>query len=224
MGEIKGGLTLPWLWVSVLIAFLALGFMLPPLDKPLRDIAKQSSQMRAIESKPIQEKPFSVTGIKPEKVLPVPRKETAKAGKREPINETKQDKTSAKEAKIQEKEALSLPSAEFKWTPARPGITQAQIALGRAVTLPFEFSITGNIPLVKLSIPKKFYEMGIVVGDDEVTVNSGKASSTVLFAVPPGKPLGKFELEITARDSATGQEIGKGRILFMLLPPGVGGC
>lgn len=49
MGEVRGGLTLPWLWVSVLIAFLALGFILPPLDKPLRDLAKQAEQMKTMQ-------------------------------------------------------------------------------------------------------------------------------------------------------------------------------
>ncbi len=41
---VRGGLTLPWLWVAVLIAFLALGFMLPPLDKPLRELSKGKPQ------------------------------------------------------------------------------------------------------------------------------------------------------------------------------------
>ncbi len=41
---VKGGLTLPWLWVAFLIAFLALGFMLPPLDKPLKDLSKTKIQ------------------------------------------------------------------------------------------------------------------------------------------------------------------------------------
>lgn len=51
MGEVRGGLTLPWLWVAVIIAFLALGFMLPPLDKPLMELAKQAKQMQMEESK-----------------------------------------------------------------------------------------------------------------------------------------------------------------------------
>lgn len=51
---VKGGLTLPWLWVAVLIAFLALGFMLPPLDKPLKELSKakiQTEQKTAPEEK-----------------------------------------------------------------------------------------------------------------------------------------------------------------------------
>ncbi len=112
----------------------------------------------------------------------------------------------------------------FKWIPRRPGITRAQIALGRAVTLPFEFYIKGNVQKVRFEIPKKFSDLGIDVADDEVTVKDGKASSSVIFTVPPGKPLGRFELEITLRDAKTGKELGKGTIPFMLLPPGVGGC
>jgi hypothetical protein len=112
----------------------------------------------------------------------------------------------------------------FKWIPRRPGITRAQIALGRAVTIPFEFTVTGNVKKVKFEIPKKFTDLGIDIMEDEVAVKGGKASSAVLFTVPPGKPLGKFDMVVTAKDAATGKEIGKGTIQFMLLPPGVGGC
>ncbi|MDA8214003.1 MAG: hypothetical protein M0Z64_01855 [Nitrospiraceae bacterium] len=112
----------------------------------------------------------------------------------------------------------------FKWIPRRPGITRAQIALGRAVTLPFEFTVTENVKKVKFEIPKKFTDLGIDIMEDEVAVKGGKASSAVLFTVPPGKPLGKFDMVVTAKDAATGKEIGKGTIQFMLLPPGVGGC
>lgn len=115
-------------------------------------------------------------------------------------------------------------ATNFKWKARRPGITRAQIALGRAVTLPFEFTITGNVKKVKFEIPKKFSDLGIDVMEDEVAVKNGVAASSVLFSVPPGKPLGKFELPITAKDSATGKVLGQGNIPFMLLPPGVGGC
>jgi len=115
-------------------------------------------------------------------------------------------------------------AGNFKWKARRPGITRAQIALGRAVTLPFEFTITGNVKKVKFEIPKKFSDLGIDILDDEVAVKSGVASSSVLFSVPPGKPLGKFDLTITVKDSATGKILGQGSIPFMLLPPGVGGC
>ncbi len=113
---------------------------------------------------------------------------------------------------------------DFKWIPRRPGITRAQIALGRAVTIPFEFTVTGNVKKVRFELPKKFVDLGIDILEDEVAVKGGKASSSVAFTVPPGKPLGKFDMAVTAKDAATGKEIGKGTIQFMLLPPGVGGC
>jgi hypothetical protein len=124
--------------------------------------------------------------------------------------------------------SLSTASAEevtgFKWIPRRPGITRAQIALGRAVTLPFEFTLSGNVQKVRFEIPKKFSDLGIDVADDEVVVKDGKAKSSVVFTVPPGKPLGRFELDVIVKDAKTGKELGKGTIPFMLLPPGVGGC
>jgi hypothetical protein len=113
---------------------------------------------------------------------------------------------------------------DFKWIPRRPGITRAQIALGRAVTIPFEFAVTGNVKKVRFELPKKFVDLGIDILEDEVAVKGGKVSSAVAFTVPPGKPLGKFDMVVIAKDAATGKEIGKGSIPFMLLPPGVGGC
>lgn len=120
--------------------------------------------------------------------------------------------------------AYAEEATNFKWRARRPGITRAQIALGRAVTLPFEFTITGNVKKVRFEIPKKFSDLGIDIMEDEVTVKNKVATSSVLFSVPPGKPLGKFELPITAKDPATGKVLGQGNIPFMLLPPGVGGC
>lgn len=120
--------------------------------------------------------------------------------------------------------AYAEEATNFKWKARRPGITRAQIALGRAVTLPFEFTITGNVKKVRFEIPKKFSDLGIDVMEDEVSVKNGMATSSVLFSVPPGKPLGKFELPITVKDAATGKVLGQGNIPFMLLPPGVGGC
>lgn len=117
------------------------------------------------------------------------------------------------------------PSAEFKWFPNRPGITRAQIALGRAATLRFEFATKGlNVSMVKFGIPKKFADMGVIIDPKEVSVKENKATSTVIFAVPPGTPLGKFELVIVAVDAKTNKEIGRGELPFMLLPAGVGGC
>jgi hypothetical protein len=113
----------------------------------------------------------------------------------------------------------------FAWHANRPNITRAQIALGRAAALKFEFTVPGSTAgNVKFGIPKKFVDMGIKVDPGVVQVQGGTASARALFTVPPGMPLGKFDMPIIAVDAATGQEIGRGTIPFMLLPAGVGGC
>ena len=113
----------------------------------------------------------------------------------------------------------------FAWHANRPNITRAQIALGRGAALKFEFTVPdGTAAKVKFGIPKKFITMGVKVESGEVQVQGGTASSKVLFTVPPGMPLGKFDMPLVAVDAATGKEIGKGTIPFMLLPAGVGGC
>lgn len=112
----------------------------------------------------------------------------------------------------------------FAWHANRPNITRAQIALGRAVALKFEFAVPGGTANVKFGIPKKFVQMGIKIESGEVQVQGGQAASRALFTVPPGMPLGKFDMPVIAVDAATGKEIGKGSIPFMLLPAGVGGC
>ncbi|GAB4412842.1 MAG: hypothetical protein OHK0032_08930 [Thermodesulfovibrionales bacterium] len=42
---VKSGLTLPWLWVAIIIAYLALGFMLPPFDAPMKELGKTKVQV-----------------------------------------------------------------------------------------------------------------------------------------------------------------------------------
>lgn len=46
-GDVKAGLTLPWLWVAVVIAYLALGFMVPPWDAPLKGLSKTKIHTQA---------------------------------------------------------------------------------------------------------------------------------------------------------------------------------
>jgi len=46
----KGGLTLPWLWVAVLIALLSVGFMLPPLNEPMKELGKTKMNMAPADS------------------------------------------------------------------------------------------------------------------------------------------------------------------------------
>ena len=123
-------------------------------------------------------------------------------------------------------EAAEDPSATFAWYPNRPGIKRAQIALGRAATLMFEFFVKGkpNVVNVKFGLPKKYADMGIKIDPSHVVVSEGKAASKAVFSVPPGMPLGRFDVPVVAVDAKTGEEIGRGEIQIMLLPAGVGGC
>jgi hypothetical protein len=127
---------------------------------------------------------------------------------------------------LQQVQAGENPSTTFAWHANRPGITRAQIALGRAVTLKFDFTLQGDAPVsrVKFGIPKKFVNMGIKIDPGQVEVQNGMASSKSIFTVPPGMPLGRFDMPIVAVDAEAGKEIGRGMIPFMLLPAGVGGC
>lgn len=123
-------------------------------------------------------------------------------------------------------EAAEAPATTFAWYPNRPGIKRAQIALGRAATLKFEFFVKGNpnVVNVKFGLPKKYADMGIKVDPSQVAVSEGKAASKAVFSVPPGMPLGRFDVPVVAVDAKTGEEIGRGEIQIMLLPAGVGGC
>lgn len=121
--------------------------------------------------------------------------------------------------------AAETPSQIFAWHPNRPGIKRAQIALGRASTLRFEFFLKGKDGAqVKFGIPKKYVNMGVRIDPNQVAVSEGKASSKAVLTVPPGMPLGKFDIPVIAVDAKTGAEFGKGEIPIMLLPAGVGGC
>lgn len=126
---------------------------------------------------------------------------------------------------MKEAQAGESDSAKFAWHANRPGITRAQIALGRAVTLKFEFTLSesSTVSRVKFGIPKKYADMGIKIDPGQVDVQNGMAASKSIFTVPPGMPLGQFNMPIIAVDE-TNKEIGRGTIPFMLLPAGVGGC
>jgi hypothetical protein len=115
---------------------------------------------------------------------------------------------------------------DFSWHPNRPGIKRAQVALGRASSLKFEFSLKAKpgVTQVKFGIPKKFVTMGITIDPVEVSVIDGLAASKAVLRVPPGMPLGKFDIPVVMVDAKTGQELGRGEIPIMLLPAGVGGC
>lgn len=115
--------------------------------------------------------------------------------------------------------------AQFAWHANRPGITRAQIALGRGTSLKFEFLLpNANGKNVKFGISKKYAEMGISIAPNAVTIADGKANSMAEFSCPPGMPLGKFDMLVVMVDATTKKELGRGFIPFMLLPAGVGGC
>lgn len=114
---------------------------------------------------------------------------------------------------------------QFAWHANRPGITRAQIALGRATRLRFEFTLkNADGKNVKFGISRKYAEMGISITPNAVTVANGMAKSRAEFSCPPGMPLGKFDMLVVMVDAKTKKELGRGIIQFMLLPAGVGGC
>lgn len=116
-------------------------------------------------------------------------------------------------------------AAQFAWHANRPGITRAQIALGRATRLKFEFTLKNvNGQDVKFGISKKYAEMGISIAPGAVTIENGVAKAAAEFSCPPGMPLGKFDMLVVMVDAKTKKELGRGIIPFMLLPAGVGGC
>lgn len=116
-------------------------------------------------------------------------------------------------------------NAQFAWHANRPGITRAQIALGRATRLRFDFTLkNADGKDVKFGISRKYAEMGISITPNAVTVANGMAKSRAEFSCPPGMPLGKFDMLVVMVDAKTKKILGKGIIQFMLLPAGVGGC
>ena len=122
--------------------------------------------------------------------------------------------------------ADEIQGAQFAWHANRPGITRAQIALGRATRLRFDFAVknVADGTKVKFGISKKYAEMGISITPNAATVANGKANSRAEFSCPPGMPLGKFDMLVVMVDAKTKKVLGKGIIQFMLLPAGVGGC
>lgn len=116
-------------------------------------------------------------------------------------------------------------TAQFAWHANRPGVTRAQIALGRATTLRFEFTVkNAEGRQVMFGIPKEYVQMGISIIPKQVTIKNGMAQAKAEFQCPPGMPLGKFNMLVVMVDAKTKKEMGRGIIQFMLLPAGVGGC
>jgi len=116
--------------------------------------------------------------------------------------------------------------ATFKWIPGRPGITAAEVPLGKSVVCPFEFDVNDPaVTNVSLSIKDdKLAQMGIVIAEEKVTVAEGKARSDALFGIAPGTRLGEYKLMVVAKNADTGEVLGEGEIPFKVLPKGAGGC
>lgn len=115
---------------------------------------------------------------------------------------------------------------DFKWIPARPGATEAEIPVGKAVVCPFEFVVDDpSISKVSFSIKdEKLAQMGIIIAEEEVDVADGKASSDAMFGIIPGTRYGDYKVTIVAKNAASGEVIGEGTIPFKVLPKGAGGC
>ncbi|NOZ77501.1 MAG: hypothetical protein GXO65_07610 [Euryarchaeota archaeon] len=112
----------------------------------------------------------------------------------------------------------------FSWTPVREGITVAQVAQGRSVTCPFEFSglppdYSGEVT-VEIQDPE-IEGMGISLKD--IKIEDGSIKGGAVFNLKPGGPVGSKKLVIVVKDDS-GNLIGQGVIPFIGLPPGAGGC
>ncbi len=107
----------------------------------------------------------------------------------------------------------------FRWIPENRGETVSEVVIGSARIVPFEFIIGEGVSRVKIGIEnEELRKMGIFLDEETVSVENGRASSKVYFSLKEGTPARRYELEITARDAATGRVIGKGRIPFAIFP------
>jgi len=120
-----------------------------------------------------------------------------------------------------ETEMAAPDSVEFEWISTPPGQRVIKVATETEIMVPFRVKTKGGVSRIKFSVPRKFIALGIRVRDSVVTVKSGIASSAVLFNVPRGMPLGRYDLVIMIIDPASNKEIGNGTIPFILLPRGV---
>lgn len=107
----------------------------------------------------------------------------------------------------------------FKWIPERPGERLPEIMPGKIRVIPVEFTVGEGLSRVALEMSDKtLAEKGIRVLDDVVTVRNGIASSGVSFELDEKVPPLRYDLEITARDVATGRIIGRGTVPFAVYP------
>ncbi|MEW6108806.1 MAG: hypothetical protein AB1632_06525 [Nitrospirota bacterium] len=111
------------------------------------------------------------------------------------------------------------PSANFKWIPEKKAEKLPEVVAGNTRIILFEFVLERDISKVNLEIKDaELRKMGVFISDETVAVKDGKASSQVFFNLKEGTPPRRYDLEIIAKDAATGKVIGKGIIPFAVYP------
>ena len=117
---------------------------------------------------------------------------------------------------------LSVPAghpAAFTWIPEKKGQTTAEVIIGSALVVPFEFLVDPGIPRIRIEIEgEEMKEMGVFLSDPAVTVENGKAYAKAYFTLGKDVPPRSYTLGIIARDAATEKVIGKGSIPFAVYP------
>lgn len=105
------------------------------------------------------------------------------------------------------------PDPRFSFDPGISGQTYVQVMTGQKMSIPFAFVIDDPVRTVRLELEAgEFRNQGVRLAARTVTVHEGRASSEALFEFPLNQKPGTYRLTIKARDPATGQVVGHGRI------------
>jgi hypothetical protein len=107
----------------------------------------------------------------------------------------------------------------FKWFHLNPHDTVIQVTTGKTVVVPFEFKVEGRVSEMRLAIRDDLLKgKGISLEATVIPVRNGVVSSNVIFNIRKGSGIkaGRYYLANIARDTATGQIIREGEILFAL--------
>lgn len=107
----------------------------------------------------------------------------------------------------------------FRWVSENKGETVSEVVIGSARIVPFEFIVGEGVSKVKITIEnEELRKMGIFLDEETLSVENGRVSSKAYFSLKEGTPARRYDLEITARDAATGRVVGKGTIPFAVFP------